>query len=64
MVRQTPHRQCKQCQTYFVPDPRCVKRQRYCSQPECRKASKVASHQRWLDKPTAITSQVPPTSSA
>jgi hypothetical protein len=51
MVRQTPHRQCKQCQTYFVPDPRCVKRQHYCSQPECRKASKVASQQRWLAKP-------------
>jgi hypothetical protein len=50
MARQTPHRQCKQCKTYFVPDPRCVKRQRYCSQPECRKASKVASQQRWLDQ--------------
>jgi len=51
MARQTPHRQCKHCKTYFVPDPRCVKRQRYCAQPECRKASKVASQQRWLDKP-------------
>jgi hypothetical protein len=51
MARQTPHRKCKQCKTSFVPDPRCVKRQHYCSQPECRKASKVASQQRWLDKP-------------
>jgi hypothetical protein len=51
MVRQTPHRKCKQCQTYFVPDPRCGKRQHYCSQPECRQASKVASQPRWLDKP-------------
>jgi hypothetical protein len=51
MARQIPHRKCQQCKTYFVPDPRCVKRQRYCSQPACRKASKVASQPRWLDKP-------------
>ena len=51
MVRQIPNRKCKHCQAFFVPDPRCVTRQRYCSQPECRKASKAASHQRWLDKP-------------
>jgi hypothetical protein len=37
--------------TIFVPDPRCVKRQRDCSNPECRKASKAASQQRWLNKP-------------
>jgi hypothetical protein len=35
---------------FFVPDPRCVTRQRYCFQPACRKASKAASQQRWLHK--------------
>jgi hypothetical protein len=51
MARQISNRKCKHCKAFFVPDPRCVTRQRYCSQPECRKASKAASHQRWLDKP-------------
>ena len=51
MARQIPNRKCKHCKAFFVPDPRCAKRQRYCYQPECRKASKAASHQRWLAKP-------------
>jgi hypothetical protein len=51
MARQPRTRKCKQCKTLFVPDPRCIKRQRYCSNPDCRKASKAASHQRWLHKP-------------
>jgi hypothetical protein len=44
-------RKCKHCQTVFVPDHRNRKRQRYCSQPECRTASKAASQARWLNKP-------------
>jgi hypothetical protein len=51
MVRQPRTRKCQQCKTAFVPDPRCVKRQRYCSTPACRKASKAASQPRWRQKP-------------
>jgi len=35
----------------FLPDPRNATRQRYCSKPECRKASKASSQKRWLQKP-------------
>ena len=51
MARQPRTRKCQQCKTVFVPDPRCVKRQRYCAPPACRKASKAASQQRWHQKP-------------
>ena len=44
-------RKCKHCQTFFAPDPRSAKRQRYCSTPACRQASKAASQRRWLHKP-------------
>ena len=50
MARQPPKRQCKHCRIFFDPDPRCVRRQRYCFPAACRKASKAASHQRWLHK--------------
>jgi len=42
---------CKHCKTLFDPDPRNVRRQRYCSQPPGRQASKAASQRRWLRKP-------------
>lgn len=51
MTRPSRTRKCKHCKVIFVPDPRCVKRQRYCSNPECRQASKADSQQRWLHKP-------------
>jgi hypothetical protein len=35
----------------FIPDARNAKRQKYCSKPDCRKASKAASQRRWLAKP-------------
>jgi hypothetical protein len=35
----------------FFPDPRNATRQRYCSKPQCRKASKAASQKQWLSKP-------------
>ena len=44
-------RKCKHCQTFFTPDPRCARRQRHCSKPACRQASKAASQRRWLQKP-------------
>ncbi len=48
----TPHkRKCNNCHMFFLPDPRNAGRQRYCSEPECRKASKAASQRKWLAKP-------------
>ena len=44
-------RKCKHCKAFFVTDHRNVGRQRYCSEPPCRQASKAASQRRWLHKP-------------
>lgn len=44
-------RKCKHCRTFFHPDPRNLRRQRYCAQPPCQQASKAASQRRWLSKP-------------
>lgn len=44
-------RNCKHCHQFFRPDRRNVKTQAYCSQPECRQASKAASQKKWLSKP-------------
>ena len=44
-------KRCRNCNKLFVPDPRNSKRQEYCFEPECRKASKAASQRRWLSKP-------------
>jgi hypothetical protein len=51
MRRPLSQRKCKHCQTFFAPDPRSAKRQRYCSKADCRQASKAASQHRWLQKP-------------
>ncbi|HEX9868453.1 MAG TPA: hypothetical protein VGC99_07630 [Candidatus Tectomicrobia bacterium] len=51
MRRPLTKRKCKHCKSFFDPDPRSAGRQRYCSKPECRKASKAASHRRWLHHP-------------
>jgi hypothetical protein len=40
-------RKCCNCQQLYEPDPRSRRRQKYCSQPACKKASKAASQQRW-----------------
>jgi hypothetical protein len=42
---------CRHCKRLFIPDHRNRKRQKYCSAPDCRKASKTASQQKWLQKP-------------
>lgn len=42
---------CKHCHEFFHPDYRNVNRQKYCSKPKCRKASKADSQQHWLNKP-------------
>jgi hypothetical protein len=44
-------RKCQYCKTFFAPDPRSAGRQRYCSKPACRQASKAASQRRWYHKP-------------
>ena len=44
-------KKCCNCKELFIPDPRNTKHQKYCRKPECRKASKTASQQRWLAKP-------------
>jgi len=44
-------RKCCHCKQFFVPDPRHRRRQRYCTGPECRRASKGASQKRWLQRP-------------
>jgi len=42
---------CRKCNCLFVPDHRNRNRQKYCKTPDCRKASKKASQQKWLRKP-------------
>jgi hypothetical protein len=42
---------CRHCKRLFPPDYRNTGRQKYCKAPECRKASKAASQQKWLRKP-------------
>ena len=58
-------RKCKCCRRLFVPDPRNLRHQCYCSAPRCKAASKAASQARWLAKPRArTTSRGPSTSPA
>jgi hypothetical protein len=48
-----PRGQCKclQCGEFYLPDVRNRRRQRFCVKPECRRASKRESQQRWRSKP-------------
>ena len=50
MCRPPTRRKCRCCSKFFAPDPRTEDRQRYCSQPACRQASKKASQRRWARK--------------
>jgi hypothetical protein len=50
-MAQCGQRKCLCCGEFFFPDPRSAGRQRYCSAPECRCASKAASQAAWLAKP-------------
>ena len=43
-------RKCRNCRELFRADPRNLRHQRYCAKPQCRRASKAASQQRWLAK--------------
>ncbi len=51
MKKQIRQRRCKNCQNLFKPDPRHLKRQKFCNEPECKIASKKHSQQKWLNKP-------------
>ena len=44
-------RHCLECKGLFTPDYRNRSRQRFCSAPLCRRASKQASQARWCAKP-------------
>ena len=50
MSRTPTRRKCRCCTKFFIPDSRTADRQRYCSLPACREASKAASQRRWLSK--------------
>src|ERR1700674_3790323 len=50
-VTKTRRRRCLSCQKLFGRDPRVGRRQKYCSEPICRTASKQSSQRRWLRKP-------------
>ncbi len=40
-------RKCKCCRELYMPNLRHFRDQNYCSKPDCRHASKLASHRRW-----------------
>lgn len=44
-------RKCLNCDQYFIPHPRSKGRQRFCSEADCRQASKQYSQRKWLNKP-------------
>lgn len=45
------HIKCLCCKEKHKVDPRNAGRQKYCSKPDCRKASKAASQANWIAKP-------------
>lgn len=47
-IRNGKKHKCLHCNELFHPDPRNSHHQKYCSKPECRKASKTAAQRRWL----------------
>ncbi len=50
MARAKRRRKCRNCGDLFWPDPRNVNKQKYCSELDCRKASKRAAQRRWSVK--------------
>jgi hypothetical protein len=50
-MAQSGQRKCLCCGDFFDRDPRNRKRQRYCSNANCRRASKAASQAAWLAQP-------------
>lgn len=54
MKHPTQKSNCQNCKRVFYPDHRNVSRQRFCSKPQCRHASKVDSQRRWRQKPENV----------
>jgi hypothetical protein len=50
-MKRIEKKKCPHCRQLFVPDPKNIKKQVYCRKPACKKASKIASHRKWLNKP-------------
>jgi hypothetical protein len=50
MKKKIRRRRCENCNDLFIPDPRHLKRQKFCTKPECKTASKMHSQQKWLKK--------------
>lgn len=50
MIQRVRKRKCKHCHGFFHPDYRSAGRQKFCSKPQCRKASKAQSQRKWLEK--------------
>lgn len=50
-MKKRRRRKCLHCGELYHPDPRTRKCQRFCSNPDCKKASKRLSQQRWSQKP-------------
>jgi len=44
-------RKCMNCGELYLPNPRTRDRQKFCSKPKCKRASKARSQRRWLSKP-------------
>src|ERR1041385_291860 len=53
MRRNHGRRKCQCCKKFFFPDYRHAQRQKYCMEPACRRAFKVASQRRWFRKKTS-----------
>ena len=43
-------RKCLHCAEFYLPDPRTHDRRRFCSAPDCKRASKAWRQRRWLSK--------------
>ena len=50
MKKRIRRRRCKNCHDLYHPDPRHLKRQKFCDKPECKIISKKYSQQKWLKK--------------
>ncbi len=51
MKKKIRRRRCKHCNSLYMPDPRNLKRQKFCRKAKCKEASKRYSQQKWLMKP-------------
>jgi len=51
MKKKIRRRRCKHCHDLYKPDPRNLKRQKFCYKPECKIASKKHSQHKWLIQP-------------